>query len=112
MTPEILQKIKDSLLTERKLILDEIKPEEIDSHGDESDIIQGNLILSICNSLSSRKKEKILLIEDALVRISNGEFGTCTECEEEIPSKRLEISPYVQTCVFCAERLERLARRK
>lgn len=112
MLPEILQKIKDSLVAERKSIINEIKPEEIDSHGDDSDIIQGNLILAICNSLSSRKKEKITLIDDALARITSGEFGVCTECEEEIPSKRLEISPYVQTCVFCAERIEKLARRR
>ena len=30
-------------------------------------------------------------------------FGLCTECEEPIPEKRLELMPYVELCVECQQ---------
>jgi len=30
-------------------------------------------------------------------------FGLCTECEEPIPTKRLELMPYVELCVECQQ---------
>ena len=30
-------------------------------------------------------------------------FGRCTECEEPIPEKRLELMPYVELCVECQQ---------
>ena len=30
-------------------------------------------------------------------------FGHCTECEEPIPAKRLELMPYVELCVECQQ---------
>lgn len=30
-------------------------------------------------------------------------FGLCTECEEPIPAKRLELMPYVELCVDCQQ---------
>jgi DnaK suppressor protein len=30
-------------------------------------------------------------------------FGLCTECEEPIPAKRLDLMPYVELCVECQQ---------
>ena len=46
----------------------------------------------------------------ALERLSNGEYGTCVECEEAISPARLRALPEVQTCVRCQDRIERLGR--
>jgi DnaK suppressor protein len=43
----------------------------------------------------------IQLIEEALERIMNGEFGKCRDCGEDIPEARLEARPYAVYCVKC-----------
>jgi DnaK suppressor protein len=46
------------------------------------------------------------LVDQALVRIRSGNYGTCTECEEELQQKRLEAVPWARYCVSCAEKHE------
>jgi DnaK suppressor protein len=48
----------------------------------------------------------LALIDDALLRIKNGTYGTCIECEEELQQKRLEAVPWARYCVSCAEKHE------
>jgi DnaK suppressor protein len=43
----------------------------------------------------------IQLIEEALERIMNGEFGKCLDCGKDIPEARLEARPYAVYCVNC-----------
>src|SRR6476619_2329580 len=42
-------------------------------------------------------------IESALVRIEDGLYGVCVECESKIPKARLQALPYTPYCVKCAE---------
>jgi len=44
-------------------------------------------------------------ISDALLRIEQGNYGVCLECEEPISVKRLEAVPWARYCVACQERL-------
>ncbi len=44
-------------------------------------------------------------IEAALVRIEDGLYGVCVECEGKIPKTRLEVLPHTPYCVKCAEKL-------
>lgn len=44
-------------------------------------------------------------ISDALVRVDQGTFGVCLECEEPISAKRLEALPWARYCVSCQERI-------
>jgi DnaK suppressor protein len=44
-------------------------------------------------------------ISDALVRIEQGTYGVCLECEEPISAKRLEALPWARYCVSCQERI-------
>lgn len=46
------------------------------------------------------------LIEDALQRLVDGEYGRCQDCGEEIPEGRLKIRPYAIYCVKCKSRHE------
>jgi DnaK suppressor protein len=48
----------------------------------------------------------LALIDDALLRIKNGTYGICIECEEELQQKRLEAVPWARYCVSCAEKHE------
>lgn len=50
-----------------------------------------------------RRKETLLQIKSALLRIENGVFGYCLKCDEEIASGRLAINPTVTRCIGCSE---------
>ena len=44
-------------------------------------------------------------IEAALVRIEDGHYGVCTECEAKIPKARLQVLPHTPHCVKCADKV-------
>ena len=41
------------------------------------------------------------LIEDAIKRLINGDYGKCIDCENSIPKRRLEVKPYALYCTNC-----------
>ncbi|HXE76190.1 MAG TPA: TraR/DksA family transcriptional regulator [Candidatus Xenobia bacterium] len=52
------------------------------------------------------EREQALLneIEQALGRLREGIYGTCTECGDEIPERRLKALPWTRLCLRCAQR--------
>jgi len=44
-------------------------------------------------------------IEAALVRIEDGLYGVCLECEARIPKARLQVLPHTPHCVKCADKV-------
>ena len=44
-------------------------------------------------------------IEAALVRIEDGHYGVCVECEAKIPKARLQVLPHTPYCVKCADKV-------
>jgi len=57
--------------------------------------------------LGDREREKLKNIDEALLRLDEGEYGICEECEEEIPMGRLKIVPFARHCVTCKADLEK-----
>jgi DnaK suppressor protein len=49
-----------------------------------------------------RARAAIEEIEDALVRIEDGGYGTCQSCDWPIPFERLEAVPQARFCAACA----------
>lgn len=58
--------------------------------------------------LNDRERQKLHNIDDALLRMDEGEYGICEECDEEIPLGRLKAMPFTRHCVKCKSDLERL----
>lgn len=58
--------------------------------------------------LGDREREKLHAIDEALLRISENEYGVCEECDEEIPLGRLKAMPFTRHCVKCKSDLEKL----
>ena len=46
---------------------------------------------------------RVQAINEALVRIKKGTYGTCTNCKGKIPRKRLEAYPEAKICLKCRE---------
>lgn len=57
-------------------------------------------------SLMETEEDTLAKIDEALERISNGTYGTCTECGGVIPKTRLNAIPYTPLCIKCAELME------
>jgi len=57
--------------------------------------------------LGDREREKVRTIDEALLRINDGDYGICEECEEEIPIGRLKVLPFARHCVKCKADLEK-----
>lgn len=79
---------------------------EIDLEGDEIDVIQANLLYTIDSKILEREAQKIVKINSALLKIDNGTFGNCEECDDLIAIKRLEAWPVATLCITCAEKVE------
>ena len=54
----------------------------------------------------SRHLNQLRAIEEALLRIEEGTFGICEDCEEKISPGRLNAMPFALRCVECQERYE------
>jgi DnaK suppressor protein len=46
------------------------------------------------------------LVEEALKRIREEEYGLCVHCHEEVQMKRLEAVPWARHCIGCQEKQE------
>jgi DnaK suppressor protein len=50
-------------------------------------------------------------ISDALLRIDDGMYGDCMECEQPISPRRLDAVPWARYCVACQEEIAARAER-
>ncbi len=57
--------------------------------------------------LGDREREKLRNIDEALLKIEEGEYGICEECEEDIPIGRLKVMPFAHYCVKCKSDIEK-----
>jgi DnaK suppressor protein len=78
---------------------------------DEVDGIQANESRELGFATRTMLVERVNRLAEALDRLSEGAYGVCVECGEQIAPARLRALPEVQTCVRCQDRLERMERR-
>ncbi|MEX0646065.1 MAG: TraR/DksA C4-type zinc finger protein [Parvularculaceae bacterium] len=57
---------------------------------------------AMANAQEARRAREVRRIDAALRRLSNGEFGSCANCGEQIEPQRLQIDPATLTCADCA----------
>ena len=58
-------------------------------------------------SQSNNDRQLLQMVETALQRIREGNFGECVGCGNEINAKRLEAVPWTRYCIECQEKLEK-----
>ena len=56
--------------------------------------------------LMEAEEDTLGLIDAALGRIDEGNYGRCVQCDGAIPKARLNAIPYTPVCIKCAERQE------
>jgi DnaK suppressor protein len=55
---------------------------------------------------SNSERQLLNMVESALGRMREGEFGSCINCGNEVNAKRLEAVPWTRYCIDCQEKLE------
>ena len=55
---------------------------------------------------SNNDRQLLQMVEKALSRIREGNFGECISCGKEINAKRLEAVPWTRHCIECQEKAE------
>jgi DnaK suppressor protein len=106
----ILEKLKEDTLREiRKSVKNGTEAvAAIEPGGDIYDQASSERDRELGLLLGDREREKIHSIDEALLRIDDGEYGICEECEEDIPLGRLKAMPFTRHCVKCKSDLEKL----
>ncbi|MCZ6719867.1 MAG: TraR/DksA C4-type zinc finger protein [Gammaproteobacteria bacterium] len=58
----------------------------------------------VLDALGEAARMEIAAIQKAFVHIDRDEYGICAICGRTIPKERLEVLPYSDRCVTCAEK--------
>jgi len=63
------------------------------------DAMQGQ---AMAQDAERRRRKRLVMIDAAIRRAEDGEFGYCVSCGEPIAEKRLELDPAATECIVCA----------
>ena len=56
-------------------------------------------------------RREIVMVQQALRRMEEGEYGICEDCGEQIPRNRLNCQPAAACCIDCTKTREKMAKR-
>ena len=102
-----LEEKRDEIVKKAKQTLSEDMLLDTADLPDEMDLASSEYLQSVTFRLRGREKSFLDKIQKALLKIEDGSFGKCEECEEEISVKRLEARPETTLCIRCKEDQER-----
>ena len=66
-----------------------------------------NLIVDLNLAEIDRDADELRRIDTALVRLSEGSYGSCEDCGQRIPQARLDAEPTALRCIRCQELYEK-----
>ncbi len=107
MNKKSLEKFRKKLVQKRQDILNEADKTLAEMTDQSSNVPDPNDRATIESDrsfeLRIRDRERKLLskIDEAIVRIEEGEYGICEECGCDINVKRLEARPVTTLCIDC-----------
>lgn len=117
MTPELLPQYTQQLQAMRTDLLAQLRQQRggevsrADAAADSRDLAQGDWAQTDASHdlsvvLQERELQELNQIGAALTRISDGDYGTCTDCWADIPDARLQASPVAERCIACQTQVE------
>lgn len=74
---------------------------------DPGDSSFANLSVDLGNAAVTRDIVELRAIEAARIRMENGTYGNCVNCEAEIPYERMKVQPTAERCAPCQEVYEK-----
>ena len=106
-----LKDIKEKLLAEREQLIEKLKGNDLSVDDSETpdpvDLAVRNYSKNVMLAVSENESRQLMLIDQALMRIEDDEYGACQNCEKPINPKRLNAIPWARYCIDCQELLEK-----
>ncbi len=105
-----LEEIKENLVAEREVISRKLNGSDLSIDDSETpdpvDLAVSNYSKNVQLSLSENESRQLDLVNEAIERLDDDEYGICQNCEEEINPKRLAAVPWARYCLDCQELVE------
>ena len=98
MQNEVQSRIRDGRTDRSVDVRDDLEHSDAD--------IQGDIELA----LLQMRAETLTRIDEALVRLDEGKYGSCFQCAGEIAERRLRALPFAVRCQACEEKREQEGR--
>jgi len=110
MTAANLKKIKERLLGERELLVEKLKGNDLSIDDSETpdpvDLAVRNYSKNVMLAVSENESRQLILVDEAIRRVEDDEYGQCQNCEKSINQKRLAAIPWARYCLDCQELVE------
>lgn len=102
---EKLIEMRQNLIRESKADIGQIlnKYDRYNGVSDDGDFAEIACRDSLQATKFTHHRTQLRAIEEALLRIVEGTYGTCEDCEEKISIGRLHAIPFALRCVECQE---------
>ena len=73
---------------------------------DDLDVARSQADVETHAGLIERSEELLRAVDSASSRLERGRYGTCEECGDDIPLKRLDALPFAVYCLDCQKEKE------
>lgn len=101
-----LLKRKKEIINKLSEVYNESKEIEPDITHDIGDRAESSYTKEFLLSLSDGDRKQLFLIDEALQRIEDCQYGICEMCQKPISKKRLEAIPWALHCIRCQQKAE------
>ena len=105
-----LKDVKQRLLDERMLLIEKLKGNDLSVDDSETpdpvDLAVRNYSKNVMLAVSENESRQLALVDEALLRVEDDEYGICQNCEQVINPKRLAAIPWARYCLSCQELVE------
>lgn len=102
-----LEEIRENLVAERAIISNKLNGNDLSIDDSETpdpvDLAVSNYSKNVQLSLSENESRQLDLVNEAIERLDDDEYGICQNCEQEINPKRLAAVPWARYCLDCQE---------
>ncbi len=102
-----ITEIRDRLTAERESIAAKLNGNDLSIDDSETpdpvDLAVRNYSKNVQLALSENDSRQLELVDEALERLADEEYGVCQNCEKEINPKRLAAIPWARYCIECQE---------
>lgn len=105
--------LRRMLIERRRELQDDVRSRIRGGRADRPNDVRDDLELSDADiqgdiefELLQMRSETLTRIDEALVRLDAGKYGSCFACDREIAQRRLRALPFAVRCQECEERRE------
>jgi DnaK suppressor protein len=103
---EVLREMLSQMRDETRRRIEDLRRDQAQV-SDEIDSARTNADTETRAGLIALGEEKLKHLDEAMVRLDAGKYGSCLKCAAAIPSERLMVIPFASYCVDCQNKLNR-----